>query len=351
MPQLAAADAFLILEFIAGNRRIPHGILAALLAFLPPSFSPRTSPRLRKALVLRALHAALHAEDASSSFTLLGKARRVLADPNAAACFPNQLSFADSQEDHGARAAAAVGDLKRFLDHEWANLPPSMLELAADRLAGHRSLQTWAASDHANRTKLRLLGESTEREILAKLMQDAPASNPPIPPEVPDIAKDANDADGAQRNNAAYPSNQSNEADRAQGGIAEHQNVSIKGAQRVQLPEKSVPASNKRNLVERHPNASTYEWDGLGDSDDDRPVGKRELPPFERKPHPSPACAHRMRKKWSEIEEKTLLEGVVKYGRGNWKDIKMAYPDVFEERSTVDLKDKFRNMERHHESA
>ena len=158
MPHLAAADAFLILEFIAGNRRIPHGILAALLALLPSSFSPRTSPRLRKALVLRALHAALHAEDASCSFTLLGKARRVLADPYASACFPNQLSFADNQEDDGARAAAAVADLKRFLDHEWANLPPSMLELAADRLAGHRSLQTWAAADHANRTKLRLLG-------------------------------------------------------------------------------------------------------------------------------------------------------------------------------------------------
>ena len=158
MPQLAAADAFLILEFIAGNRRIPHGVLGALLAFLPSSFSPRTSPRLRKALVLRALHAALHAEDASCSFTLLGKARRVLADPYASACFPNQLSFADNQEDDGARAAAAVADLKRFLDHEWDNLPPSMLELAADRLAGHRSLQTWAAADHANRTKLRLLG-------------------------------------------------------------------------------------------------------------------------------------------------------------------------------------------------
>ncbi|KAF0908618.1 hypothetical protein E2562_026662, partial [Oryza meyeriana var. granulata] len=37
----------------------------------------------------------------------------------------------------------------------------------------------------------------------------------------------------------------------------------------------------------------------------------------------------------------------VQYGKGNWKDIKMAYPDVFEDRSTVDLKDKFRNMERH----
>jgi hypothetical protein len=24
-----------------------------------------------------------------------------------------------------------------------------------------------------------------------------------------------------------------------------------------------------------------------------------------------------------------------RYGKGNWKDIKLAYPDVFEERSTV----------------
>ena len=54
------------------------------------------------------------------------------------------------------------------------------------------------------------------------------------------------------------------------------------------------------------------QWNGLGYYDEDRLVGKRKLPPFERKPHPSPACAHKMRKKWSEIEEKTLLEGVEK---------------------------------------
>ncbi|RCV14694.1 hypothetical protein SETIT_2G444900v2 [Setaria italica] len=335
MPPLAAADAFLVLEFIAGNRRIPHAVFTAILGSLPSS-SPRTSPRLRKALVLRALHAALHPEDASCSFTLLRKARRVLADPDAAACFPYQLSLAENEQEDGARAA--VADLKRLLDHEWANLPPSTLELAADRLAGHRSLHAWAAADHANRTKLRLLvGESTEREILAKLMQD-------------DNANNANEADVAQRNHEADPSKKSSEAGCAQEGTAEHQNALIGGAQGVQLPEKSVPASKKRSLMERHPNASTYEWDGLDDSNDDRPLGKRELPPFERKPHPAPTCAHKVRKKWIEIEEKTLLEGVEKYGKGNWKDIKMAYPVIFEERSTsdvqIDLKDKFRNMER-----
>ncbi|CAN6351548.1 unnamed protein product [Urochloa humidicola] len=342
MPPPTAADAFLILEFIAGNRSIPHAVFAALLRSLLSSSSPRTSPRLRKALVLRSLQAAL---DSSCSFTTtLRKARRVLADPDAAACFPNHLSFAEYEEDDGqVWAVAAVADLKRLLDHEWANLPPSTLELAADRLAGHRSLKTWAAADHANRKKLRLLaGESTERGILAKLMQDASASHPPIPREVADNSNYANEADVAGRTNGA---------DQAQKGTARHQNVSIEGAQGVQLPEKYVPATNKRSLMEKHPNAYTYEWDGLGDSGDGRPVGKRQLPPFERKPHPSSACAHKIRKKWSEIEEKTLLEGVEKYGKGNWKDIKMAYPDIFEERSTIDLKDKFRNIERYHESA
>ncbi|CAN6200392.1 unnamed protein product [Urochloa humidicola] len=335
MPQLAAADAFLILEFIAGNRCIPHDVFATLLGSLPSSSSPRTSPRLRKALVLRSLHAAL---DSCSFTTTLRKARIVLADPDAAACFPNQLSFADYQEDDGgAWTAAAVADLKRLLDHEWANLPPSTLELAADRLAGHRSLKTWATADHANRKKLRLLvGESTERDILAKLMQDASASHPPMPPEVADNSNDANEADVA---------GQTNGDDHAQQGMVGHRNVSVEGAQGVQ-----VPATNKRSLMEKHPNSCTYGWDGLGDSDDGRSVGKRQLPPFERKPHPSPACAHKIRKKWSEIEEKTLLEGVEKYGKGNWKDIKMAYPDILEERSTIDLKDKFRNMERYHES-
>jgi hypothetical protein len=160
MPPLTAADAFLVVEFIAGDRRIPHAVFAALLGSLPSP--PRTSPRLRKALVLRALHAALHAEDVSCSFTLLRKARRVLADPDAAACFPYQLPLADVEQDDGARAA--VADLKRLLDHEWANLPPSTLELAADRLAGHSSHHTWAAADRANRAKLRLLGTSKKNE-------------------------------------------------------------------------------------------------------------------------------------------------------------------------------------------
>ncbi|CAD6205620.1 unnamed protein product [Miscanthus lutarioriparius] len=349
MPPLAAADDFLILEFIAGNRRIPHAVFDSLLASLSsPSALPRTSQRLRQALVLRALDAALHTEgtsSCSSSLLLLHKARKVLADPDAAACFPHQISFADNEEKDEARAAAAVADLKRLLDLKWANLPPSTLERAADRIAGDGAHQTRPAADHTKPTKRRLLvGESTEREILSKLVQDGSNSHQPILTEVADNASNANEADGARRDDEAHSSNENSEADCGQEGMAGHQNASVKGAE-GRVSEKAVPASKKCSLMERNPNASTYEWDS---SDDDQPVRKCKVHHFERKSYPSPSCAHKIRKKWSEIEEKTLLEGVEKYGKGNWKDIKLAYPDAFEERSTVDLKDKFRNLERHH---
>ncbi|CAD6213341.1 unnamed protein product [Miscanthus lutarioriparius] len=288
----------------AGQRRIPHAVFDA----------------------------ALHTEGASS--LVLHKARKVFADPDAAACFPHQISVTDNEENDEARAAAAVADLKRLLDLEWANLPPSALERAADRIAGDGAHQTWAAADHTKRAKRRLLvGESTEREILSKLVQDGSTSRQPILTEVADNASNANEADGARRDDEAHSSNENSEADRGQEGAE------------GQVSEKSVPASKKCSLMERNPNASIYEWDS---SDDDQPVRKCKLHPNERKSHPSPTCPHKIRKKWSEIEEKTLLEGVEKYGKGNWKDIKLAYPDVFEERSTVDLKDKFRNLERHH---
>jgi hypothetical protein len=171
MPPLTAADDFLILEFIAGNRRIPYAVFDSLLACLSsPSAIHRTSQRLRQALVLRALDAALLTEGASS--LVLYKARKVLADPDAAACFPHQISVTDNEENDEARAAAAVADLKRLLDLEWANLPPSTLERAADRIAGDGAHQTWAAADHIKRTKLRLLGTSNHKASLVHILFD-----------------------------------------------------------------------------------------------------------------------------------------------------------------------------------
>ncbi|KAK3119864.1 hypothetical protein QOZ80_9AG0676590 [Eleusine coracana subsp. coracana] len=370
-----AAAAFLILEFVVSNRRIPHAVVAALLAALPPP-SPRDSQRLRKALALRALDAALHDENAASTAPLLRKARAVLADPDMAACFPQPLPFSlpDDKDDDEVTAAAALADLKHILDHEWASLPPSTLELAADRIAGAGALDMWAKADGSKRRKLRLLvGDSIERETLAKLEQDAYASHPSVVLDVDKSANaldriDANETDHAQGDGEADLSNKNNEAECSQEAHARPQQESVKGAvkgkvldtpqvmdnttshvteqsARTNAESHHVVAPN-RNLMVRDPSASTYEWDGLGHSDDERPLRHRQLLPFERKPIPS-TVSQKTKKKWSKTQEKTLLEGIEKYGKGNWKDIKMAYPDVFEDRSTVDLKDKFRNMERH----
>lgn len=377
----AAAAAFLVLEFVAGNGRIPHAIFAALLASLPTP-SPRNSPRLRKAIALRSLSAALHAEDAASTAVLLlRKARMVLADPDMAACFPQLLPF--SLPDDEVTAAATMADLKRILDHEWASLPPSRLELTAERIAGTGSLKTWARAEGSKRRKLRLLvGDSIEREIVAKLGQDA--YHPSL---APDVYKSANVPDRIGANEIEHAqadlSKENNEAECAQEAHARPQQNFVIGAvegkarDNTQVIDKgtashvngqSAPdnaqshhvATSKRNLMVRDTIASTYEWDGLGDSDDERPLRhrqlppqqqhpnpNRQLPPFDRKLKPSPTVSQKSKKKWSKIQEKLLLEGVEKYGKGNWKDIKMAYPGVFEDRSTVDLKDKFRNMERH----
>uniref|UniRef100_A0A0E0LQ77 Uncharacterized protein n=1 Tax=Oryza punctata TaxID=4537 RepID=A0A0E0LQ77_ORYPU len=380
---MTPADAFLILDFLAGNRLIPHSVFTTLLASLP-SVSPHTSPRLRAGLALRALDAVLSvSESEMDAPTLMHKARAVLADPDFAPFFPQHLAAPGSADD---APAAAVAHLKRLLDVEWASLPPSALEIAAERIVGSGALHSWANADHAQRSKLRLLvGESTAREILDKLRRpDASINYPATLPQVDNAPKTNGASHCAQQNDEDKSGlvKQNAKADRPQQDSSRHQQNLAQGASNSQLKESSVTMASirgmgpditgfmeeaaprvagqfapdniknhqvtgsKHSLMERNPSASTYEWDG-SDSEGKRPAAKRRLPIFERTAKPSPAAAHKTRKKWSEKQEKTLLEGVQKYGKGNWKDIKMAYPDVFEDRSTVDLKDKFRNLERH----
>jgi hypothetical protein len=147
MPPLAAADAFLVLDFLAGNRRVPLPVFSALLAALP-SVAGHTSQRLRKSVALRALDAALSDPTCADASVLLRRARAVLAEPDLADCFPDHLAVCDD-----------LAALKRLVDAEWASLPPSLLETAADRIVGDGALHTWAKADQDTRGKLRVLGE------------------------------------------------------------------------------------------------------------------------------------------------------------------------------------------------
>ena len=52
----------------------------------------------------------------------------------------------------------------------------------------------------------------------------------------------------------------------------------------------------------------------------------------------------RKRRKWTDSEVETLMEGVRLLGSGNWKSIMNAFD--FGDRTCVDLKDKFRNLKK-----
>ncbi|KAK1356424.1 hypothetical protein POM88_049680 [Heracleum sosnowskyi] len=107
--------------------------------------------------------------------------------------------------------------------------------------------------------------------------------------------------------------------------------------------------ATKPSLMERNKTARTYEWDEFSDGSAD-PGTRPHLPsPKKRlvtplKKHEDPKPLRRKRRFWSNLEEDTLRAGVQKYGMGNWKLILNMYKDIFDERTEVDLKDKWRNM-------
>ncbi|XP_062017299.1 uncharacterized protein LOC133733668 [Rosa rugosa] len=110
---------------------------------------------------------------------------------------------------------------------------------------------------------------------------------------------------------------------------------------------------SRAGLMERNSTAHTYEWDDLlgMSSEQTNSKGRLHLPSPKRnavsplkKYEDKRSFKRRKVKRWSLHEEDTLRTGVQKYGRGNWKFILDTYRDVFEERTKVDLKDKWRNM-------
>ncbi len=52
------------------------------------------------------------------------------------------------------------------------------------------------------------------------------------------------------------------------------------------------------------------------------------------------------RRPWSDREIGALKKGVAKFGKGCWAEIKNEYAEILRNRTTVQIKDKWRNMER-----
>ncbi|KAH7659651.1 Myb domain-containing protein [Dioscorea alata] len=110
----------------------------------------------------------------------------------------------------------------------------------------------------------------------------------------------------------------------------------------------------KRSIMDWNPTTRAYEWEEDSDS------SSSESQSLTRKPHlPSSKkgvvsslkvqrsrnlVGRRKKLRWTTVEEDTLRKAVEKYGKRNWKLIKSCRPDIFEDRTEVDLKDKWRNM-------
>ncbi|KAJ9565086.1 hypothetical protein OSB04_001052 [Centaurea solstitialis] len=109
---------------------------------------------------------------------------------------------------------------------------------------------------------------------------------------------------------------------------------------------------SKASLMERNSTAHTLEWSDSIDSSSKDDGSTRPHLPSPKKRAVSPLRIYKMgklarkrkKKRWTTIEEDTLRTGVQKYGKGNWKLILSMYRDIFEDRTEVDLKDKWRNL-------
>ncbi|CAI0556730.1 unnamed protein product [Linum tenue] len=79
-----------------------------------------------------------------------------------------------------------------------------------------------------------------------------------------------------------------------------------------------------------------------------RPTTARKLPPGSppKKPIDPSLLQRRKKRKWTVEEETALYNGVQQFGVGSWKEILSSRRQSFNNRTEVDLKDKWRNMTR-----
>jgi len=131
----------------------------------------------------------------------------------------------------------------------------------------------------------------------------------------------------------------------------------------LRKPDGGVPGVVKRSLLDPHPSAQAQGWDEEDEIEESASpltpsASKRiRLPPLHspnRQPVASPVAIQvagmkqrRQMKKWSEEEVETLKREVQKYGKGRWKMILLKNKEVLQGRTEVDIKDKWRNLEKY----
>ncbi|KAI5065290.1 hypothetical protein GOP47_0019985 [Adiantum capillus-veneris] len=138
------------------------------------------------------------------------------------------------------------------------------------------------------------------------------------------------------------------------------ENVNINIAQDRGVMQGPPDRRSKKSIMDRNPTAHTVEWetsDDIADSSDDRsPSNSRHIrlpklqtrQSFARQGGIAARNEPRRRKfrRWNLEEESVLRKEVERYGKGHWKHILQKHKAIFEGRTEVDLKDKWRNIEK-----
>ncbi|KAJ3672568.1 hypothetical protein LUZ60_007289 [Juncus effusus] len=102
----------------------------------------------------------------------------------------------------------------------------------------------------------------------------------------------------------------------------------------------------KPSLMDRNRTAHTFEWDEAIEEEREmeRSSSRQKRRASKPKKASYPFRKRRPKRKWTEQEVEALIKAVKKIGKGNWQQMVDIYGDEFDDRTAVDLKDKWRNM-------
>ncbi|CAJ1972992.1 unnamed protein product [Sphenostylis stenocarpa] len=250
-----------------------------------------------------------------------------------------RLASTDTRRD-------AIIKLQAFLAEAWADLGPPFLQLAA-------SMHANKAQQHHEGESQKSTGAAAAEKVHLTTTIEVEKIGDCSSVELQTLAKDSllNSSEVIEE---APIKKQSQEAE-----VPCSHGISNNEADPMEKDQTSLPhnCSRRPSLMEKNSTARVYEWvdsiDGMegGTSNYSSRFNlpspkRRKLSPLNMY-KPTGIIKRRKSKKWSQLEEETLKTGVDKFGRGNWKLILDSYKDIFEERTEVDLKDKWRNMTRY----
>ncbi|CAF0733088.1 unnamed protein product [Brachionus calyciflorus] len=103
--------------------------------------------------------------------------------------------------------------------------------------------------------------------------------------------------------------------------------------------EEKKSVKPKRKSIQKKDKKDSFKLSDLSNIESDSETDKK----------PSKSFVQQKRTKWTDQETIYLVVGVELYGKGNWAKILKRFSDKLKNRSSVHLKDKYRNLERANE--